>query len=59
MNDRELFCRDNKIDDRIRFCRVAATTFGHEGHEFPSSRGGAFANQIVDPPSSDFGAASG
>jgi hypothetical protein len=44
MDDRISFCRDNKMYDRIRYCRVAVTTFGHEGHEFSSSRGGAFAN---------------
>jgi len=44
MNDRIRFCRDNKMYDRIWYCRVAVTTFGHEGHEFSSSRGGAFAN---------------
>jgi len=44
MDDRIRFCRDNKMYDCIRYCRVAVTTFGHEGHEFSSSRGGAFAN---------------
>ena len=39
--------RDKILRGRDLFCRVAVTMFGHEGHEFSSSGGGAFVNILL------------
>jgi hypothetical protein len=44
MNDHIRFCRDNRNRTYDFYCRIAVTTFGHEGHDFSSSRVGGFAN---------------